>query len=107
MNRNRPTLLIRSAMTATLLTTCLGLQAAIDDGLVAHYAFENANSLGSDSSGNGHNLSSGGASGDRIKGKALILDGFSKVETSTAVFPRPAFLHGPFGFKSTITLPAR
>ncbi len=60
------------------------LHAAIDDGLVAHYAFENANNLGADSSGNGNNLSNGGSSGEGVKGNALVLDGFTSLETTNA-----------------------
>jgi len=52
--------------------------------MIAHYDFENGNNLGADSSGNGNGLSGGGSPGTGVKGKGLILDGFSSLETTKA-----------------------
>ena len=67
-----------------LLVCTTNLNAALNDGLVAHYAFENGNNLGVDSSGNSRNLSGGGSAGGGIKGNALVLDGFTSLEASNS-----------------------
>ena len=67
-----------------LLAHAASLNAALNDGLVAHFAFENANNLGMDTSGNGRHLSGGGSSGEGIRGKALVLDGFSSLESNNS-----------------------
>ena len=77
-------MLIKSIATTMLLASAASLNAALDEGLVAHFAFENANSLGTDSSGNGHHLSNGGSSVDGIKGNAVGLDGFSSLDASNS-----------------------
>ncbi len=74
---------LRTCIAATcFLAFSASISAAINEGLVAHFAFENANNIGADSSGNGHNLSGGGSSGEGIKGNALVLDGFSSLEAN-------------------------
>lgn len=77
-------ILFCSTTVACLLAAPMNLSAAINEGLVAHYAFENANNLGLDSSGNGHDLSGSGSRQDGVKGGALGLDGFSSFEVSNS-----------------------
>jgi hypothetical protein len=77
--------MLRGSIVATcLLAHAASLNAALNDGLVAHFAFENATNLGMDSSGNSRHLSGGGSSAEGIKGKGLILDGFSSLESNNS-----------------------
>ena len=68
-------------MIGASFTPALSTQAAITDGLVAHYDFE-SNNAGNDASGNRNHLTLRGSaeSTNGIKGKGLALDGFSTLE---------------------------
>lgn len=81
MNRRRQNSCICGGLAVALFAISAGLQAGVNDGLIAHYAFESAGNLGADSSGNNRNLQSGGVSSDGVKGLGLALDGFSHLET--------------------------
>jgi len=73
---------------SAILLWSLPAVAQIDEGLVAHYNFENADDLGKDAIGNGPTLEIAGEGGaeavDGIKGKALELDGFTWLESYEA-----------------------
>ncbi len=81
MNESRQNFRVCGGIAVALFAIAAGLQAGVNDGLVAHYAFENAANLGADSSGNNRNLQSGGSSTDGVKSRGLALDGFSHLET--------------------------
>lgn len=81
MNGIRQNFRVCGGIAVALFAIAAGLQAGVNDGLVAHYAFENAANLGADSSGNNRNLQGGGSSTDGVKGSGLALDGFSHLET--------------------------
>ena len=81
MNRRRQNSRVCGGIAVALFAIAAGLQAGVNDGLIAHYAFESAANLGADSSGNNRNLQSGGVSTDGVKGRGLALDGFSHLET--------------------------
>ena len=52
MNGRRQNSRICGGLAVALFAIAAGLQAGVNDGLVSHYAFESANNLGADSSGN-------------------------------------------------------
>lgn len=85
MNRRRQNSRVCGGIAVALFAIAAGLQAGVNDGLVAHYAFESANNLGADSSGNNRGLEGVGEGGvsstDGVKGSGLALDGFSHLET--------------------------
>jgi hypothetical protein len=82
MNKYHAAQILQIGIAAVWLLANGSIAAGIDDGMVAHYDFENGNNLGADSSGNGNGLSGGGSSGTGVKGKGLALDGFSSLETT-------------------------
>ena len=73
---------------SAILLWSLPAVAQINEGLLAHYNFENADDLGKDAIGNGPTLEIAGEGGaeaiDGIKGKALELDGFTWLESYEA-----------------------
>ena len=85
MNERRQNSRICGGLAGALFCIAAGLQAGVNDGLVAHYAFESANNLGADSSGNNRGLEDGVqgevSSTEGVKGRGLALDGFSHLET--------------------------
>lgn len=81
MNERRQSSRVCGGLTVALFAIAASLQAGVNDGLVAHYAFENATNLGADSSGNSRNLQGGGSSSAGVNGRGLALDGFSHLET--------------------------
>ena len=81
MNRRQQNSRVCGGLAVALFAIAAGLQAGVNDGLIAHYAFESAANLGADSSSNNRNLQSGGSSTDGVKGRGLALDGFSHLET--------------------------
>lgn len=82
MNKSHAAQILRGGITAIWLLANSSIAAGIEDGIVAHYDFENSNNLGADASGNGNDLSRGGSQGTGVKGQGLILDGFSSLETT-------------------------
>ena len=81
MNGRRQNSRVCGGLAVALFCIAAGLQAGVNDGLIAHYAFESAANLGADSGGNNRNLQGGGVSSTGVKGRGLALDGFSHLET--------------------------
>ena len=81
MNGRRQNSRVCGGLAVALFCIAAGLQAGVNDGLVAHYAFESAANLGADSGDNNRDLQGGGVSSDGVKGRGLALDGFSHLET--------------------------
>lgn len=83
MNRRRQNSRVCGGIAVALfcIAAGAGLQAGVNDGLIAHYAFESPGNLGADSSGNNRGLEGEVSSADGVQGLGLSLDGFSHLET--------------------------
>ena len=87
MNRRRQNSRVCGGIAVALFAIAAGLQAGVNDGLIAHYAFESPGDLGADSSGNNRGLEGEGSSVDGVQGLGLSLDGFSHLETELLQYP--------------------